>query len=133
MKRVYALGLVFLAALFMQGCATHANFIKRHDAWVGKDIREFIRTAGYPDSTYVLVNKNTVYVYERSRVYSVPSMHMPMYMAGGYGYGGYYGGGYGMFGYGNNVVQETCKLYLEVDQKSIIVRWGSRGNNCRSN
>ncbi|OYZ25285.1 MAG: hypothetical protein B7Y23_05995 [Sulfurovum sp. 16-42-52] len=127
MKHIYRLILGVLAVLVMQGCATHANFIKKYDAWVGQDINAFIQRAGYPDSTYTLPNKHTVYVYARSRVYSVPSMPMM-----GYGYGGYYYNGYGMFTYGNEVVQESCNLYLETDLKGKIVMWGSRGNRCVS-
>jgi hypothetical protein len=54
---------------------------------------------------------------------------------GGYygGYGGYYGGmmGYG-FGYSEEIVQESCKLFIETNRKNIIVRWRSRGNSCVS-
>ena len=127
MKYFLKTSLFVMAVLFMQGCATHQNFVTKYNAWVGQDIKDLIQKIGYPDSTYVLPNKNKVYVYERSRVYSYPSMAM------GYGgYGGHYRG-YGMFGYGTDVVQKTCKLYLETNKKGIIVKWGSRGNACVSN
>ncbi len=127
MKYFLRISLLTMAVLFVQGCATHQNFVNKYNAWVGQDINDLIQKIGYPDSTYILPNKNKVYVYERSRIYSYPSMSM------GYGgYGGHYGG-YGMFGYGTDVVQETCKLYFETDRKSIIVKWGSRGNACVSN
>ena len=127
MKTFLKLSLVSLSILFMSGCASHQKFVNKYNAWVGKDINHLIQQIGYPDSTYIMPNKNKVYVYARSRVYSTPSM--PMY---GYGYGGYYGG-YGMYGYGTDVVQKTCKLYLETNKKGIIVKWGSRGNSCVSN
>jgi len=126
MQKILKITLVALAVLLMQGCATHQNFVNKYNAWVGQDISYLVEKIGYPDSTYLLPNKNKVYVYERSRVYSYPSMSM------GYGYGGYYGG-YSMFSYDNDIVQETCKLYLETDKKGIIVMWGSRGNHCVSN
>jgi len=117
----------FMAVLLMQGCATHQKFVTKYNAWVGQDINDLVQKIGYPDSTYILSNKNKVYVYERSRIYSYPSMSM------GYGgYGGHYGG-YGMFGYGTDVVQQTCKTYFETNKKGIIVKWGSRGNHCVSN
>ena len=78
---------------------------------------------GYPDSTYILPNKNKVYVYARSRIYSLPSM--PMMSDGYYGSYGMYG-----YGYGNDIIQKTCKLFLETNKKGIIVKWGSRGNHC---
>ncbi|HQR74748.1 MAG TPA: hypothetical protein PLH07_08870, partial [Sulfurovum sp.] len=50
------------------------------------------------------------------------------------GFFGFFRGfnGYGMFAYGNDVVQESCNLYLETDLKGKIVMWGSRGNRCVS-
>lgn len=127
MKKLLKITFISLAVLLMQGCATHQNFVNKYNAWVGQNINDLVEKIGYPDSTYVLPNKNKVYVYERSRVYSYPSMGM------GYGYGRYYSGYYGMFGYGTDVVQETCKIYFETDRKDIIVKWGSRGNHCVSN
>lgn len=130
MKTFLKLSLVSIAFLLMQGCASHQKFVNKYNDWIGKDINHLIQQVGYPDSTYILPNKNKVYVYARSRVYSTPSMPMFSY---GYGYGGYYGG-YGMYGmYGTDVVQRTCKLYLETNKKGIIVKWGSRGNSCLSN
>ena len=130
MKKILKLTLLVTTILLLQGCATHSKFVKKYDSWVGQNITHLIEKIGYPDSTFVLPNKNKVYVYERSRVYSFPSMPM---MA--YGYDGYYGGigGFGMFNYGNDIVQESCKLFLETNKKGSIVKWGSRGNHCISN
>ncbi len=118
-------GLLIGAIALMQGCATHENFVKKHDRWVGQNITHFIEKAGYPDHTFTLPNKNKVYVYEYSRVRSIPSMP-----AMGYGYYGYRY--YGMFGYNQEVVTDTCKLFLETDAKGTIVKWGARGNRCVS-
>jgi len=128
MKKILKLTLVTVAIFAVQGCANHTKFVKKYDSWVGQNISHLIEKIGYPDSTFVLPNKNKVYVYKRSRVYSLPS---PMI---GYGYGGH-SGGYGMFGYGygNDVIQETCKLFIETNKKGNIVKWGSRGNHCVSN
>ena len=127
MKYLLKISLFSMSLLFIQECATHQNFVKKYNAWVGQDINDLIQKIGYPDSTYILPNKNKVYVYERSRIYSYPSMSM------GYGHWPYYHGGYGMFGYSTDVVQKTCKLYLETNKNGIIVKWGSRGNSCVSN
>ena len=119
------LSLLGITLLLFQGCASHENFVNRYNSWVGKDINKLMEQIGYPDSTYVLPNKNKVYVYEKSRVYSYPSPMM------GYGYGGYYGGyGYGGMMYSSEVVQKSCKLFLETNKKGLIVKWGSRGNHC---
>ena len=127
MKNILRSSLFLVAVLLMQGCATHQNFVNKYNSWVGQDINALIKQIGYPDSTYVLPNKNKVYVYERSRIYSYPTMSM------GYGYWPYYYGGHGMVGYGTDIVQKTCKLFLETNKKGIIVKWGSSGNDCVSN
>jgi len=128
-KKLYMI-LLGLLLLLLQGCATNEKFVRKYNALVGQPIDNLVKKVGYPDSTYVLPNTNKVYVYERSRVYTTPTI-VPVYA---YGYGGYYGG-YGMiaYPYGGDVVQQTCKLFLETNKKGIIVRWGSRGNHCVSN
>lgn len=126
MKHFLKISLLAVAVLFMQGCATHQKFLNKYNAWVGQDINDLIKKIGYPDSTYILPNKNRVYVYERSRIYSYPSMNM------GYFHGPYHSGYYGMYGYGTEVVHRTCKIYFETNRKDIIVKWGSRGNACVS-
>jgi len=129
LKKIFKISILAITVLLMQGCATHTKFVTKYNSLVGQNINSFIGKVGYPDSTYVLPNKNKVYVYERSRVYSMPSMAPMM----GYGYGGYYGGYYGPFFYGNDIVQETCKLFLETNKKGMIIKWSSRGNHCVSN
>jgi hypothetical protein len=123
MRNLIKITLFITAAVLMQGCATHANFVKKYNTWIGKDINYLVTQIGYPDTTYLLPNTHKVYVYERSRVYSMPSMPM-------FGYGYY--DNYGMFAYGNDIVQEKCKLFIETNKKGVIVKWGSRGNHCVS-
>lgn len=127
MKKLYKLAYLFVTILIMQGCATHQKFVNKYNSWVGKDIHHLIQQIGYPDSTYLLQNKNKVYVYEKSRVYTTPGMPVMGY---GYGYYGHYG--YGMYGYTEEIVHSSCKLFLETNKKGIIVKWGSRGNSCTS-
>jgi len=125
MKHRYSLAITALALLFLGGCASHSNFVQKYNSWVGKDINVFISQVGYPDRTYTLPNKNAVYIYEQSRIESYPTMML--------GYGGFYGPYYGGMAYGNDIVQKTCKLFLEVNRDHKIVKWSSRGNNCVSN
>jgi len=124
MKQRYRALLATAALLLLSGCASHSNFIQKYNSWVGKDINTFISQVGYPDRTYKLPNKNTVYIYEESRIQSYPTMT--------FGYGGYYGPYYGGMTYGSDIVQKSCKLFLEVNKRHKIVRWSSRGNNCIS-
>lgn len=124
MRKYITYFLLVIGFIAMQGCATHEKFVQKFDGWVGRDINVLIAQIGYPDSTFTLPNKNTVYVFERSRVQTVPTGPM---MGMGYGYYGY-----GMMGYGYQTVTTSCKLFLETDKKGIIVKWGHRGS-CASN
>ncbi len=123
-KTIHRLLPAIFILIILGGCATHEKFVMKYNALIGRNIEYLISRIGYPDNTYTLPNKHRVYVYERSRIYSSPTMPVM-----GYGYGGYYGG-YAMFGYTNEVVQERCKLFLETDRKGTILHWSSRGNHC---
>jgi len=125
MRSLLKAGLIGAALLLVSGCASHENFVKTYNSWVGQSINTFTAQVGYPDSTYKLSNGNEVYVYEKTRVYSSPTF-TPAF---GYGPWGYYGG-MGV-AYGTDVNYETCKLFLEVNKKGTIVKWGYRGNSCR--
>jgi hypothetical protein len=92
MKMIYKISILVAVMLLLNSCATQSNFINKYNSWVGKDIDVFISQVGYPDRTYKLPNKNTVYVYEESRIQSYPSMTL--------GYGGFYGPYYGGMSYG---------------------------------
>jgi len=116
---------VLTALLLFTGCASHEKFVQKYNSWVGQDINTFIRTVGYPDTTYKLPNHHTVYVYSRTRLVSYPSMGIGF---GGYGYPFGYSIGYSTA----DVDLKQCKLYLEVNKKGKIVNWSSRGNSCVS-
>lgn len=128
-KKRYKYTLIIIGLLFIQGCANHTNFVKKYDGWVGKNITQLIGKIGYPDSTFLLPNKNKVYVYEKNNIQTAPSTSIS------YGYGGGYYGNYGMFGlnYGTSFRRDTCKLFVETNKKGKILKWGSRGNHCVSN
>ena len=122
MKKLLILIVIGFSMAVLSGCATHQKFVERYDGWVGKDISTLIAKIGYPDSTFSLPNNNKVYVYERSRVDSVPISPIMGY--------GYYG--YGVVGYNYQMVTSTCKLFLETNKSGVIVKWGYRGK-CLSN
>jgi hypothetical protein len=126
MKSIYNIVILGISVFILNSCASYSNFIEKYNGWVGKDINAFISQVGYPDRTYKLPgSRNTIYVYEESRIQSMPSMTI--------GYGGFYGPMYGGMSYGSDIEQKTCKLFLEVNKKHKIVRWSSRGNNCVAN
>ena len=122
MKRYIA---SLIVTLFLTGCASHENFVKTYQGWVGQDIRTYIARAGYPDRTYTLPSGHKVYVYEKKEIVSEP-IFTPAFGFGSYGY---YGGVAAH--YYDNVSLESCTLFLETNDKHIIVRWGYRGNACR--
>lgn len=124
MKHRGKLTLITLAAIVLQGCgATHAKFTQKYNSWVGKNISYLISAVGYPDSTFTLPSKNKVYVYEKSNIYSTPSLQI--------GYGMY--GNSGLFGYGlgsSDIQHNTCKLFIETNKRGKILKWQARGNHC---
>ena len=124
MHNYYKIVLAAVSLLLVAGCASHENFAKHYDTWIGKNIHYFTASYGYPDTSYKLPNGHEVYVYEKTRIDSYPQV-VPTF---GYGWGGYYGGM--MATYGTDIDYKTCKLFLEVNKKGNIVQWGSRGNNC---
>jgi len=117
MKKFLTVIMIGLTMIMLSGCATHQKFVQKYDGWVGKDITALIKKIGYPDSTFLLPDGNWVYVYERSRVDTVPVGPLM-----GYGYDGYR-----YYGYRYQTVSSTCKLFLETNRKGIIVKWGYRG------
>ncbi len=129
MRKIIFFLFATVIAMLLSGCATHENFVKQHNEWIGKSINDFITQAGYPDNSYEIPNGNKVYVYTKSRDY-IFARHTI-----GYSYfgrrGGYLGGfpwGPGFNGY--DIVTQTCILYMEVNKKGIIAKWGSKGNDC---
>ena len=125
MRSILKMTMLATSLLLLSGCATHENFVKTYNAWVGQNIHTFTSRYGYPDSTYTLANGNEVYVYQKTRIYANPAL-VPAF---GYGPWGYYGN-VGII-YGTDIDYETCKLFLEVNKKGTIVKWGARGNSCR--
>lgn len=129
----FALAIAIAITILLGGCATNENFIKQHNEWIGKNINDFIAKAGYPDNSYEIPNGNKVYVYNKTSqyIYAEPTMNFGGYFGRRMGRNGYIGGypfgsGFGRY----DVITETCTLYMEVDKKGIIVKWGSKGNNC---
>ena len=120
MKKLLALSAVVM--VLIGGCASHEKFAKRYNSWIGHNIIEFIKQEGYPDRSFTLPNKHKVYVYENSRIYSVPTLSPYLF---------HYYGRHGGFTYGSEVVQSTCKLFLETTPKGKIIKWGARGNACK--
>jgi len=125
MQRRWRAIILALMLIGIGGCASHENFVKTYNSWVGHNIHHFTAQYGYPDTTYTLNNGHTVYVYEKQEIYSTPSLSPGF---GYYGHGGYYGGL--SVAYGTDIDYKSCKLFLEVDKKGTIVKWGSRGNSC---
>ena len=54
MKNILKFTLLATMLLVIQGCATHAKFVQKYDAWVGQNISSLISQIGYPDSTFTV-------------------------------------------------------------------------------
>ena len=133
MRKTVFFSFIVITAMLLGGCATNENFIKQHNEWIGKNINDFIAQVGYPDNSYEIPNGNKIYVYNKSTEYisTGPTMSFGGYFGRRIGRSGYIGGypvGYGFGRY--DVITETCTLYMEVNKKGMIVKWGSKGNNC---
>jgi hypothetical protein len=119
MKKIYLIS-SFLFVFLLSGCATHEAFVKKYDKWVGQNISTLISIEGYPNSSYDIQNGHKVYVYNKSSV-----SYVPAYSGGYFGRRGYFG--LGMY---DETIVRTCTLFFETDKNGVIVKWGSRGNNC---
>ncbi|MCB4747726.1 MAG: hypothetical protein LGB54_03925 [Sulfurovum sp.] len=128
MLKILQIGTITITLLLLDGCAatSYENFAKTYNSWVGQKIHTFTDQVGYPDNTYKLANGNKVYVYKKTRIYASPTL-TPVFGYNSWGHHNNIG-----IGYGTGIsYKTTCKLFLEVNKKGIIVRWRSKGNNCR--
>jgi hypothetical protein len=122
--------LVACLLLALSGCATNAKFQASLNSWVGQPAQSLVDSWGYPASQMTAPNGNTVYVYQRSGSFVMPSTTTTNASATAYGNQAY--GTATSTTSGGNVINMACTTYFELDSSQTIVTWHAQGNNCRS-
>ena len=123
---MYRLIVVILSALFISACTTVANYQKVLNSWVGHNVDELVGSWGYPANTFKAPNGNTVYAYNSSGSYTMPTNTASTYNI------------YGNSVYGSSTttggqtLNYWCQTFFEVNEKNIITTWSWKGNNCKS-
>ena len=111
---------------------TTANYQKILDTWVGEQIDQLIAAWGYPKNEFIAPNGRKVYVYERSRIMSMPSYTTPSTSTVNVDTfsntatvtttpGMTFGGG---------IAKYVCVTWIETNNSGTIVNWNWRGNDC---
>jgi hypothetical protein len=123
---MYRLFSVILLALFLNACATSANYEKILDSWVGSNVDELVISWGYPVNSFKAPNGNTVYAYSSSSSYTMPTNTTSNYNV------------YGNSVYGSSTttggqtLNYSCQTFFEVNENNIITTWRWKGNSCKS-
>lgn len=100
--------LIAILILTLLGCNSTKGYDNLLNTWVGKDVDELITAWGYPKDSFKAPNRNTVYVFSRSRVYTMPQNT------------------------GGQTLYFNCTTYFEVDEDGLIVGGRWEGNSCRA-
>jgi hypothetical protein len=112
--------IILIALCVLSGCATTANYEKVLNTWVGSNINSLTNSWGYPASSFVAPDGNTVYVYTSSGSYTTPVQTT---------FNDYNNTAYST---GGDTLTFSCKTYFEVDCNKKIISWRYEGNNCVS-
>ena len=122
-QRIFLLMSFFL---IFAGCATTAKYEAALDSWLGHDVNELVDSWGYPVESFKAPNGNTVYVYNSSRSYAMPTQTTSTYNVHGktvYGHSTTTGG---------QTLEFWCRTFFEVSDSNKIITWRWEGNDCTS-
>lgn len=108
------------------GCASTKNYEMKLDSWLGHSANELVSSWGYPQSSLVAPNGNTVYIYGNSGSYGMPSQTNSTYNVVG---NTIYGNSYTT---GGQTINFWCRTFFEVNESKKIISWKWEGNNCIS-
>jgi len=103
--------------LSVAGCATQAKYDRRLEAWRGQNSDELFSIWGYPASSFVLPNGNTMYVYTNGSTTTIPVQIWPNNQVNPLS---------------GQQVNHWCKTYFEVDKDKRIIQCSYEGNACIS-
>ena len=122
---------IFLLNIFsLSGCATSGNYQRSLQHWQGLDMQELTLAWGHPDAGVKLPNGNTVYVYNREQLYTMPSYTTPPASIVNVGGRSIYASSFNGDFAGNRVVSRHCRTWFEVNPQGKIIRTQFQGNNC---
>ncbi len=99
------------------GCATQAKYDKKLYSWKGQSIEDLFSSWGYPASSFVMPNGNTMYVYTHSSTMTVPTQIWPNGQVNPLS---------------GQQVEHWCKTYFEVNKEKKILHCSYEGNACVS-
>lgn len=109
----------------LAGCMGTASYEKKLDAWMGQSIDYLVNSWGYYNNSFEAPNGNTVYVWERSSSYTMPTQsNTTSSLIGNTIYSN-------TSTSGGNVLNYSCRTFFEVDEEGILVSWQFQGNDCR--
>jgi len=111
--------LIVALCLLSSACASSKMYNQKVSSWIGHDVNELTQVWGYPSSSFVAPNGNTVYAYQRTAQGKVPYYTTP----NGFAYGNYTFGGQSTDWY--------CLTYFEVNSEKIIIQSRWEGNLCK--
>jgi hypothetical protein len=116
--------ILVVIAFVITGCATHENYKKILDTWVGQSEADLIRSWGVPINSYD-AGGNTFLVYQTTRQYTTqgqPSTYST-YNVGNTYYTQEHKG------YSSQSYERSCVTTFELLYGTII-SWRSQGNDC---
>jgi len=119
-----------LSVLVLAGCATQAKYKATLDTWIGQPAQSLVDSWGYPASQMQAPDGNTVYVYDRSGSFVMPTTTTTNASVNAYGNHAY--GTATSTTYGGNTINMNCTTFFEIGPNKTIVSWHSRGNNCKA-
>lgn len=130
MQTFMKFSLVLIGCFFFAGCATTANYQQTLQRWQGANMQDLIHAWGYPNAGVKLPNDNTVYMYNREQLYTMPSNTTPPASIINVGGRSMYANSFSGDFAGNRVVSRYCRTWFEVNSQGKIIRTQFQGNNC---
>jgi hypothetical protein len=122
--------LLAAAIVALTACATTTKYEAKLQSWNGASVDSLVASWGYPSNQFVAPNGNTVYVYERTGGFVMPTTTTTN--ATVTGYGNYAQGTATTTSYGGGVISMNCKTFFEAKSDKTIVSWRWEGNACKS-
>lgn len=113
------------------GCLTTTSYQQSLAHWNGTNIQSLIKSWGSPDAAMKTANGNTVYMFSREQLYTVPTQQMAPGTILHTGSGSTYASSFNeFFAPGGQTVSRYCRTWFEVNRQGIIINSRFQGSNC---